>query len=57
VREARRAHGLKHQTAKAGVAEVSGDETLCEMTLDEEHIVARSPASVPRSGVGDDPAD
>jgi sulfate permease, SulP family len=46
VREARRAHGLKHLPAGVGIAgaeDVPGEELLGEETA-EEHIVARSPA-------------
>jgi high affinity sulfate transporter 1 len=56
VREARRAHGLKHLPATTGAAEVPGEELLGEETA-EEHIVARSPAPVRRSRIGDGPPD
>ena len=52
VREARRAHGLKHLPASAGIAsaeDVPGEELLGEETA-EEHIAARSPAPIRRSG-------
>jgi hypothetical protein len=53
VRKARRAHGLKHLPATAGAMDVPGEELLGEDTVEEEHIVARSPAPVRRSGIGD----
>ena len=52
VREARRAHGLKHLPASAGIAsaeDVPGEELLGEETA-EEHIAARSPAPIRPSG-------
>ena len=54
VREARRAHGLKHLPASptAGTEDVPGEELLGEETA-EEHIVARSPAPVRPSDIGD----
>ena len=55
VREARRAHGLKHIPASAGIADaedVPGEELLDEEAA-EEHIAARSPGSrPPESGTG-----
>ena len=55
VREARRAHGLKHLPATAGTADVPGEELLGEDTAEEEHIVARSPTPVRPSDIGDGP--
>ena len=55
VREARRAHGLKHLPATAGAADVPGEELLGEDTAEEEHIVARSPTPVRPSDIGDGP--
>ena len=55
VREARRAHGLKHLPATAGAADVPGEELLGEDTAEEEHIVARSPAPDRRTDIGDGP--
>ena len=54
VREARRAHGLKHLPASADVA--SAEDVPDEETA-EEHIVARSSAPVRRSGTGEGPPD
>jgi high affinity sulfate transporter 1 len=48
VRQARRAHGLKHLRARAGSADVHTEELLGEETV-EEHIVARIPAPARRS--------
>ena len=57
VREARRAHGLKHlPAARTGAADVPAEELLGEETA-EEHIVARSTAPDRRSGTGDGPPD
>jgi sulfate permease, SulP family len=56
VRKARRAHGLKHLPATAGAMDVPGEVLLGEDTAEEEHIVARSPAPVRRSGIGDGPS-
>ena len=55
VREARRAHGLKHLPATAGAADVPGEELLGEDTAEEEHIVARSTAPDRRTDIGDGP--
>ena len=54
VREARRAHGLKHRPA-TGAADAPGEEVLGEDLVEEEHIVARSPTSDRRTDVGDGP--
>jgi anti-anti-sigma factor len=54
VREARRAHGLKHFPATACAADVPGDDLPGAETA-EEHIVARSTAPVRRSGDGTGP--
>ncbi len=59
VREARRAHGLKHLPASAGIASaegVPGEELLGEETADE-HIAARSPAPIHRSGTAIRPTE
>lgn len=57
VREARGAHGLKHLPAGVGGAEDVPDEELLGEETAEEHIVARSPAPVRRSGTGEGPPD
>jgi hypothetical protein len=52
VREARHAHGLKHLPANTGIPgakDVPGEELLGDDTA-EEHIAARSPAPIHRSG-------
>jgi hypothetical protein len=55
VREARRTHGLKHLPANTGIPsaeDVPGEELPGEELLGaaEEHIAARSPAPIHRSG-------
>ena len=56
VREARRAHGLRHLPATAGAADVPDEELLGEETAEEEErIVAHSTAPVRPNGIGDGP--
>jgi high affinity sulfate transporter 1 len=50
VREARRAHGLKHIPASAGGVAA---EDVSDVETAEEHIVARTPAAERRSGTGE----